>query len=243
MGRKKLEMKKIEDSSALQVTYTKRRDGLLKKANELSVLCDTDVGLVMFSPSSKLTKFSSSGRIEDILLRYISQHSESQEPLENEEHLVQSLMHSKCEGELLDMIAKKEVLEKKLIQLIKQQLKAKEKLSFYQPKVENITSIYEAYSHEQHISGAIQRIEKLKDKMLGKDSAPGTPQSVEQQAAVSIRDTNFTTDESASSKRKRNHARDANHWAETSSPAGLNTSIQFLDQQKHWILESGGHVD
>lgn len=56
----KLEIKKIENPTNRQVTYSKRRNGLIKKAYELSVLCDIDIGLIMFSPSGKLTQYSNS---------------------------------------------------------------------------------------------------------------------------------------------------------------------------------------
>lgn len=58
MGRVKLEIKKIENPTNRQVTYSKRRNGLVKKAYELSVLCDIDLALIMFSPSGKLTQYS-----------------------------------------------------------------------------------------------------------------------------------------------------------------------------------------
>lgn len=57
MGRVKLEIKKIENPTNRQVTYSKRRNGLIKKAYELSVLCDIDLALIMFSPSGKLTQY------------------------------------------------------------------------------------------------------------------------------------------------------------------------------------------
>lgn len=63
MGRKKLAMKRIENPTSRQVTYAKRRDNIIKKANELSVLCDTDVALVMFSPTGRLSTFASNGRL------------------------------------------------------------------------------------------------------------------------------------------------------------------------------------
>ncbi|KAL2233734.1 UNVERIFIED_CONTAM: MADS-box protein FLOWERING LOCUS C [Sesamum indicum] len=62
MGRRKLEMKRIEDNSARQVTFSKRRKGLLKKAKELSVLCDLDVALLIISRHGKLHHFSSNNR-------------------------------------------------------------------------------------------------------------------------------------------------------------------------------------
>ncbi|MCD7453997.1 hypothetical protein HAX54_023140 [Datura stramonium] len=58
MGRVKLQIKKIENTTNRQVTFSKRRNGLIKKAYELSVLCDVDVALIMFSPSGRVSTFS-----------------------------------------------------------------------------------------------------------------------------------------------------------------------------------------
>ncbi|KAL8150494.1 hypothetical protein V2J09_020302 [Rumex salicifolius] len=46
MVRGKMQMKRIEKDSSRQVTFSKRRNGLLKKAFELSVLCDAEVALM-----------------------------------------------------------------------------------------------------------------------------------------------------------------------------------------------------
>lgn len=62
MGRGKVELKRIEDKSSRQVTFSKRRSGLMKKARELSVLCDVDVALFIFSGRGKLYEFSSGDR-------------------------------------------------------------------------------------------------------------------------------------------------------------------------------------
>jgi MADS-box transcription enhancer factor 2C len=62
MGRVKLQIKKIENTTNRQVTFSKRRNGLIKKAYELSVLCDVDVALIMFSPSGRATLFSGNRR-------------------------------------------------------------------------------------------------------------------------------------------------------------------------------------
>lgn len=62
MGRRKLEIKKIEDKNSRQVTFSKRRSGLMKKAKELSVLCDVEVAVVIFSTSGKLYDFCSTNR-------------------------------------------------------------------------------------------------------------------------------------------------------------------------------------
>ncbi|CAN1274318.1 Agamous-like MADS-box protein AGL104 [Linum perenne] len=55
-------MKRIENTTNRQVTFSKRRNGLIKKAYELSVLCDVDVALIMFSPSGRLSFFSRNNR-------------------------------------------------------------------------------------------------------------------------------------------------------------------------------------
>ncbi|KAF9614792.1 hypothetical protein IFM89_020646 [Coptis chinensis] len=59
MVRGKTQMKRIENATSRQVTFSKRRNGLLKKAFELSVLCDAEVGLIVFSPRGKLYEFCS----------------------------------------------------------------------------------------------------------------------------------------------------------------------------------------
>ncbi|XP_042503894.1 agamous-like MADS-box protein MADS3 isoform X2 [Macadamia integrifolia] len=61
MGRGRVELKRIENKINRQVTFSKRRNGLLKKAYELSVLCDAEVALIVFSSRGKLYEFGSSG--------------------------------------------------------------------------------------------------------------------------------------------------------------------------------------
>lgn len=63
MGRGRVEMKRIENKINRQVTFSKRRNGLLKKAYELSVLCDAEVALIIFSSRGKLYEFGSVGYI------------------------------------------------------------------------------------------------------------------------------------------------------------------------------------
>ncbi|CAN6481001.1 unnamed protein product [Victoria cruziana] len=63
MVRGKTQMKRIENATSRQVTFSKRRNGLLKKAFELSVLCDAEVALIVFSPRGKLYEFSSTWRL------------------------------------------------------------------------------------------------------------------------------------------------------------------------------------
>lgn len=61
MGRK-IEMKKIVDNTKCQVTFSKRRSSLIKKADEISVTCDVDVLMVAFSPSGRVSTFCNRDR-------------------------------------------------------------------------------------------------------------------------------------------------------------------------------------
>ncbi|XP_022922664.1 MADS-box transcription factor 23-like isoform X2 [Cucurbita moschata] len=69
MGRGKIVIRRIDNSTSRQVTFSKRRSGLLKKARELSILCDAEVGLIIFSSTGKLYDYSSSS-IRSITDRY-----------------------------------------------------------------------------------------------------------------------------------------------------------------------------
>ncbi|KAL8032288.1 hypothetical protein ABFX02_13G086100 [Erythranthe guttata] len=57
MGRRKIEIKKIEKKSSLQVTFTKRRMGLFRKASELSVLCGAEIAILVQSPADKIFSY------------------------------------------------------------------------------------------------------------------------------------------------------------------------------------------
>ncbi|KAF3549328.1 hypothetical protein DY000_02006127 [Brassica cretica] len=60
MVRGKIEMEKLQNATSRQVTFSKRRNGLLKKAYELSVLCDAQISLIIFSQRGRLYEFSNS---------------------------------------------------------------------------------------------------------------------------------------------------------------------------------------
>ncbi|XP_039114909.1 MADS-box transcription factor 23-like isoform X3 [Dioscorea cayenensis subsp. rotundata] len=59
MGRGKIVIRRIDNSTSRQVTFSKRRNGLLKKAKELAILCDADIGLIVFSSTGRLYDYSS----------------------------------------------------------------------------------------------------------------------------------------------------------------------------------------
>ncbi|KAA8542577.1 hypothetical protein F0562_023729 [Nyssa sinensis] len=70
MGRGRVQLKRIENKINRQVTFSKRRSGLLKKAHEISILCDAEVALIVFSTKGKLSEYATDSCMERILERY-----------------------------------------------------------------------------------------------------------------------------------------------------------------------------
>lgn len=81
MGRKKISISKINDERNRQVTFTKRKFGLMKKAYELSVLCECEIVIIIFNSNNKLFQYASSN-VDSILLKY-TEHNEPNETKTN----------------------------------------------------------------------------------------------------------------------------------------------------------------
>ncbi|KAI3456042.1 hypothetical protein Pfo_012705 [Paulownia fortunei] len=72
-GRKKIEMKLIADENARTVTFSKRRAGLFKKATELSILCGTQIALIIFSLGGRAYSFGHPN-VESVVGRYFNRN-------------------------------------------------------------------------------------------------------------------------------------------------------------------------
>nr|AFK36521.1 unknown [Lotus japonicus] len=94
MAGEKIQIKKIDNATARQVTFSKRRRGLFKKAEELSVLCDADVALVVFSSTGKLFEYSNLS-MKEILERH-HLHSKNLAKLEQPSLELQLVENSNC---------------------------------------------------------------------------------------------------------------------------------------------------
>ncbi|CAF2059496.1 unnamed protein product [Brassica oleracea var. botrytis] len=77
--RGKIEIKRIENTTSRQVTFCKRRNGLLKKAYELSVLCDAEVALVIFSTRGRLYEYANNS-VKGTIERYKKACSDAVNP-------------------------------------------------------------------------------------------------------------------------------------------------------------------
>ncbi|KAM7077967.1 myocyte-specific enhancer factor 2C-like isoform 10-T10 [Ciconia maguari] len=82
MGRKKIQITRIMDERNRQVTFMKRKFGLMKKAYELSVLCDCEISLIIFNSTNKLFQYASTD-MDKVLLKY----TEYNEPHESRTNL------------------------------------------------------------------------------------------------------------------------------------------------------------
>lgn len=65
-----MHLRRIENKVSRQVTFSKRRSGLLKKARELAVLCDADIAAIVFSANGNLYTYSTQSSMDKILERY-----------------------------------------------------------------------------------------------------------------------------------------------------------------------------
>nr|XP_025977463.1 myocyte-specific enhancer factor 2A isoform X5 [Dromaius novaehollandiae] len=95
MGRKKIQITRIMDERNRQVTFTKRKFGLMKKAYELSVLCDCEIALIIFNSSNKLFQYASTD-MDKVLLKY-TEYNEPHESRTNSD-IVEALNKKEHRG-------------------------------------------------------------------------------------------------------------------------------------------------
>ncbi|XP_019082857.1 PREDICTED: agamous-like MADS-box protein AGL66 [Camelina sativa] len=185
MGRVKLEIKRIENTTNRQVTFSKRRNGLIKKAYELSILCDIDIALLMFSPSDRLSLFSGKTRIEDVFSRYINLSDQEREnalvfpdqsrrpDFQSKEYLLRTLQQLKTENDIALQLTNPaainsdvEELEHEVYKLQQQLHIAEEELRKYEPDPNRFTTIEEYETCEKQLTDTLTRIGQRREHIL-----------------------------------------------------------------------------
>ncbi|CAI9273384.1 unnamed protein product [Lactuca saligna] len=87
LGRQKIKMAQIQKKSHLQVTFSKRRVGLFKKASELCTLCGVDIAIVVFSPAGKVYSFGHP-KVDSVVDRFLTRKQIN--PMPTNLHLVEA---------------------------------------------------------------------------------------------------------------------------------------------------------
>lgn len=150
MGRGRVQLKRIENKISRQVTFSKRRGGLLKKAHEISVLCDAGVALIVFSSKGKLYEYSTDSSMETILERYES-YSYAERQLLTADSESQDVQGS-WSKEYPKLVAKLEVLQRNQRNLIGEDLDS--------------LSMRKLQYLEQQLETALKRIRTRKNQFM-----------------------------------------------------------------------------
>ncbi|XP_057442590.1 agamous-like MADS-box protein AGL104 isoform X2 [Lotus japonicus] len=198
MGRVKLEIKRIDNTTNRQVTFSKRRNGLIKKAYELSVLCDIDIALIMFSPSGKVNHFSGRRRIEDVFTRYINLPDQERDNavsfpelpyrrgIQNKEYLLRTLQQLRSENDIAlqlanpgDINSEIEELHQEVSRLQQQLQMADEQIRIYEPDPLKMTSMGELEASEKHLLDTLTRVIQRKDYLLSNQLSSYDPSGIQ----------------------------------------------------------------
>ncbi|KAL6576042.1 hypothetical protein OROHE_000513 [Orobanche hederae] len=170
MGRSKLPIKKIENTTNRQVTFSKRRYGLIKKAYEIAVLCDIDLTLIMLSPSGRLSHFSGRKRVEDVIYRYINLSDRDRGGIvPNREQIMSTLVKIRNEKDIAMQSpatpgsdAEFQEMQKEIHDLQQQLESAEEQLRVFEPDSDKFTSLEEFQSCEIRLVEALRRVTQRK---------------------------------------------------------------------------------
>ncbi|KAL0699844.1 hypothetical protein Bca4012_055966 [Brassica carinata] len=191
MGRVKLEIKRIENTTNRQVTFSKRRNGLIKKAYELSILCDIDIALIMFSPSDRLSLFSGKTRIEDVFARFINlPNQEREKDIQSKEYLLRILQQLKTENDIALQITNPaaiksdvEELEQEVCRLQQQLQMAEEELRRYEPDPIRFTSMEDYDVCEKQLLDTLTHVVQRREHLI-RGHLPSYEASTMQQSIV-----------------------------------------------------------
>lgn len=112
----------VKDSSSRQVTFSKRRTGLFKKANELATLCGAEVAVVVFSPGGKPFSFGHPN-VDSVADRFLNQ-----DPEPKDGNVIGTSSAEKLNQQLTDLL-KQSQAEKKRGEILDKAIKASHKTS------------------------------------------------------------------------------------------------------------------
>ncbi|KAL6603131.1 hypothetical protein ACP70R_043492 [Stipagrostis hirtigluma subsp. patula] len=147
MVRGRVELKRIENRIKRQVTFSKRRNGLLKKAHELAVLCDAQVGVIIFSSAGKLFEYSNPpGRMGDLIHRYdqFTTNRQLQETSSNDQQMIAEITRLQRENEALAASLRR----------------------YTGQDLSSLASVDELNVLEQRLESAVRKVRERKDELM-----------------------------------------------------------------------------
>nr|WGN96212.1 MADS-box protein EjAGL15 [Eriobotrya japonica] len=147
MGRGKIEIKRIENVNSRQVTFSKRRSGLLKKAQELAILCDAEVAVIIFSNTGRLFEFSSAG-----MMRTLSRYNECLDSSEDAPEEGKAEIQKQDGKELENLKDEYAKLQKKQLRLLGKEL--------------TDLSLKELQQLEQQLSEGLLTVKERREQLL-----------------------------------------------------------------------------
>ncbi|KAG2302036.1 hypothetical protein Bca52824_030687 [Brassica carinata] len=218
MGRVKLKIKKLENTNGRQATFAKRKNGILKKANELSILCDIDLILLMFSPGGKASLCC--GRrssIEEVIAKFsqVTPEERTKKKVESLETLKKTFLKLDHNVNIRELIASSNSTTEDLsTQASVLQARISEihgRLSYW-TELDKINNVDHLGQLEISIRQSLDQLRVHKEH-LG--------QQQQQQQAMQIENANFVKD-----------------WSTCSLQDGIEIPLEQQLQSMSWILNS-----
>ncbi|XP_057248264.1 agamous-like MADS-box protein AGL62 [Beta vulgaris subsp. vulgaris] len=150
-------MARMEKDSNRQVTFSKRRCGLFKKASELCTLCGAEATIIVFSPGRKAFSFGHPS-VETIINRFLISSFSSTSDSESEQALAEADQRSASVRDLsleLTLISNQMEIEKKRSEEINEIKKAKERHNWWDQQIEKLT-----FQHLVHLKTSLEELKK-----------------------------------------------------------------------------------
>ncbi|KAK1566818.1 hypothetical protein Q3G72_004590 [Acer saccharum] len=168
-GRQKVEMVKMPNESNLQVTFSKRRSGLFKKASELCTLCGADIAIVVFSPGKKVFSFGHPC-VESVIDRFLTRNPP---PTSGTMQLIEAHRNAGVRDlnmQLTQVLNQLEA-EKKRGEELTQMRKASQRQCWWQAPIEELNQ-----SQLEHLKVSLEELKKnvgkQAEKLMIQSSAP-----------------------------------------------------------------------
>ncbi|KAJ4877984.1 AGAMOUS-like 30 [Raphanus sativus] len=218
MGRVKLKIKKLENTNGRQATFAKRKNGILKKANELSILCDIDLILLMFSPAGKASLCCGHrSSIEEVIAKFsqVTPEERTKKKVESLETLKKTFLKLDHNVNIRELIASSNSTTEDLsTQASVLQARISEihgRLSYW-TELDKINNVDHLGQLEISIRQSLDQLRAHKEH-LG--------QQQQQQQAMQIENANFVKD-----------------WSICSLQDGIEIPLEQQLQSMSWILNS-----